>query len=112
MQIGNEWFVSLNYIGIASGVSSDTLKDTAHNQLLLKCKFSRKEIGINISHDSSKLFTTIPRTCSVVMGSAYLARYDVLDFHVESFSWHNHLQEQAWEKQKKEHVALDEKYML
>ena len=33
MQIGNEQFVAVHYIGVALGVSSDTLKDSVRNHL-------------------------------------------------------------------------------
>ena len=51
------------------------------------------------------MFTTIPGACRVILGSTHPDRYDVLDFLVER---HNHLQDQAWEAQKTEHVALDD----
>ena len=50
------------------------------------------------------MFTTIRGACRVILGSTHLDRYDVLDFIVER---HNHLQDQAWEAQKTEHVALE-----
>ena len=68
-------------------------------------KFSRKEINIDDSHDGSKLFTTIPGACRVILGSTHPDRHDVIDFLVER---HNYVQDQAWKAQKTRHVALDD----
>ena len=105
MQIGNEWFAAVRHIGIALDVSSDTLRGIIRNHLPQQYKFPRKQIGIDSSYDGSKLITTIPGACRVILGSTHPDRYDVLDFLVER---HNHLQDQAWEAQKTEHVALDD----
>ena len=95
----------MRHIGTALGVSSDTLNGIVRNHLSQKYKFSRKEIGIDSSYDGSKLFTTIPGVCRVVLGSTHPDRYDVLDFLVKR---HNHLQSKAWEAQKTEHAELDD----
>ena len=85
-------------------LSSDTLRGIIHNHLPQQYKFPRKQIGIDSSYDGSKLFTTIPGACRVILGSTHPDRYDVLDFLVER---HNDLQDQAGEAQT-EHVALDD----
>ena len=95
--IGNEWFVAVRHIAIALGVNSDTLKGIVRNHLPQQYKFSRKEIGIDSSYDGSKLFTTTTWACRVILGS-HPDKYDFLDFLVER---HNHLQDQAWEAQKR-----------
>ena len=92
-------------IGTALGVSSGTLKGIVSHHLLQQYKFSRKEIKIDVSYDGSKLITTIPGACRVILVSTRPDRHDVIDFLVER---HNHLQDQAWEAQKTEHAALDD----
>ena len=92
IKIRNEWFVSVRYIGIALGVSSDTLKGIVRHHLPQQYKLSIKEIGMNISYDGSNLFTTIPGACGVILGSKHPDRHDVIDFLVEK---HNHLQDQV-----------------
>ena len=67
-------------------------------------KVSRKEINIDDPYDGSKLFTTIPRTCRIILGSTHPDRHDVIDFLVER---HNYLQDQDWKGQKARDVALD-----
>ena len=94
IQIEDEWFVSVRHIGIASGVSSYTLKGIAHHHLSQQYKFSRKEIHIVDPYGGSKLFTTIPEAYRVILGSKHPDRHDVTDFLVER---HNYLQDQAWE---------------
>ena len=90
---------------IASGASPDTLKGIVHNNLPHQYKCSIKEIGISGSYYGSKFFTVIPRTCRLILVLIHCNRYGVLDFLVER---HKHLQDQAWEAQKTEHVALDD----
>ena len=94
---------------IASGASPDTLKGIVHNNLPHQYKCSIKEIGISGSYYGSKYFTLIPRTCRLILVlihcDKYGDRYGVLDFLVER---HKHLQDQVWEAQKTEHVALDD----
>ena len=68
-------------------------------------EFSRKEINIDDNYDGSKLFTTIPGACRVILGSTHPDRHDVIDFLVER---HNYLQDQAWKAQKIRHVALND----
>ena len=92
-------------IGTALGVSSGTLKGIVSHHFLQLYKFSRKEIKIDVSYDGSKLITTIPGVCRVRLGSTRPDRHDIIDFLVER---HNHLQDQAWEARKTEHVALDD----
>ena len=92
IQIGNEWFVAVRHIDIALGVNPDTLKGIVCNHLPQKYKFSRKLIGIDSSYDGSKLFTTIPGACRVILASTHPDKYNVLDFLVER---HNHVQDQA-----------------
>ena len=50
----------MHLIGIALGVTSDTLKSIARNHFPQQYKFSRKKIDIGISYDGPKLFTAIP----------------------------------------------------
>ena len=83
IQIGNKWFVAVRHVGIALGVSSDTLKGIVRNHLPQQYQFSRKETGLDSSFDGSKLFTTIPGACRVIIGSTHPDRYDVLGFIVE-----------------------------
>ena len=83
----NEWFVAVRHIGIPLGVISGTLKGIVRHHLSQQYKLSRKEIGIDSSYDGSKLFTTIPGACRVILGSTHPDKYDVLDFLVER---HNH----------------------
>ena len=71
IQIEAEWSVSVRHIDIVLGVSSDTLKGIVRNHLPLQYKFSRKEINIDDSYDGSKLFTTIPAACRVILGSTH-----------------------------------------
>ena len=71
IQIEDEWFASVRQIGIALGVSSDTLKGIVRNHLPQQYKFSKKEINIDGSYDDSKLFTTIPPACRVILGSTH-----------------------------------------
>ena len=105
IQIEDEWFVFVRHIGIALRVGPDTLKGRVRHYLPQQYKFSRKEININDSYDGSKLFTTIPGACRVILGSTYPDRHDVIDFLVER---HTYLQDQVWKAQKIRHVALDD----
>ena len=66
--IEDEWFVSVRHIGIVLGVGSDPFKGIGRHHLPQKYKLSRKEINIDDSYDGSKLFTTIPGTCRVILG--------------------------------------------
>ena len=104
IQIEDEWFVSVRYIGIALGVGPDTLKGIVGHYLPSQYKFSRKEINIGDSYDGSKLFNTIPGACRVILGSTHPDWHDVINFLLER---HNYLQDQAWKVQKTRHVALD-----
>ena len=104
IQTEDKWFVSVRHIGIALGVGPDTLKGMAHYHLPQQYTFSRKEINIDDSYDSSKLFTIIPGACRVIVGSTHPGRHGVIDFLVER---HNYLQDQALKAQKTRHVALD-----
>ena len=81
-QIEDEWFVSVHHIGIALGVGCDTLKGIVRDHLPQQYKFSRK-INIDDSYVGSKLFTTIPDACRVILGSDHPDRHDVIDFLVE-----------------------------
>lgn len=47
--LGNEWFVAVWHICIALVVCSDTLKGIVLYHIPQQCKFSRKEIDIDIS---------------------------------------------------------------
>ena len=105
IQIGNEWFVSVRSIGHALGVNRDTLKGIVRNHLPKQYKYSRKEIGIDTSYDGSKLFTTIPGACRVILGSTHPDRHDVLDFLIDR---HNFLQKEVWKSQKKAIPVLDD----
>ena len=96
-QIEDKWFVTVRHIGIALGVGSDTLKGIVRHHLPQQYKFSRKEINTDDSYDGSKLFTTIPDACRVILGSTHPDRHDVIDFLVER---HNYLQDQAWKHKK------------
>ena len=104
-QTGNEWLVPLHHIGIALGVGSDILKSIIRDHLPQQYKFSRKQIGIDISYDSSKFFTTVSEVCRVMLGSTHPDKYDFLDFLVER---HNNIQEQAGKHRKKStlHLAI------
>ena len=95
----------MRHIGIALGVSFDTLKGIVHHHLPQQYKFSRKEINIDDDYDGSKLFTTIPGAYRVIFGSTHPDRHDIIDFLVER---HNFLQDQAWKAQKISHVTLDD----
>ena len=97
--------MSVLCIGIALGIGSDALKGTVRHHLPQQYKFSEKEINIDDSYDGSKLFTTIPGSCKVILGSTHTDRHDVIDFLVER---HNCLQDQARKAQKTRHVALDD----
>ena len=103
IQTEDEWFVSVRHIGIALGDGPDTLKGIVHNHLPQQYTFSRKEINIDDSYDGSKLFTTIPGACRVILGPKHPDRHVVIDSLVER---HNYLQDQAWKAQKTRHVAL------
>ena len=105
IQIEDERFVSVCHIGIALGVSSGTLKGIVRHHLPQQYIFSRKEINIDDDSDGSKLFTTVPGACRVILGSMHPDRHDVVDFLVER---HNYLQDQVWKAQKIRHVTLIE----
>ena len=105
IQIEDERFVSVCHIGIALDVSSGTLKAIVRHHLPQQYKFSRKEINIDDDSDGSKLFTTIPGACRVILGSMHPERHDVVDFLVER---HNYLQDQVRKAQKIRHVTLDD----
>ena len=66
--IEDEWFVSVRHIGIVLGVGSDPFKGIVRHHLPQQYKLSRKEIIIDDSYDGSKLFTTVPGTCRVILG--------------------------------------------
>ena len=95
----------MRHIGVLLSISSDTLKGIVCDYLPQQYTFSRKETIIDTSYDGSKLFTTLPKACRVILGSTPLNRYDALDFLVKK---HNHLQDQSCEAQKKENMALDD----
>ena len=105
IQIEGKWFLSVRHIGIALGINSDILKGIVHHHLPQQYKISRKEINIDDSYDGSKLFTTIPGTCRVILCSTHPDQHDVIDFLIER---HNHLRDQAWKALKTRHVALDD----
>ena len=105
IQIEDEWFVSVRHIGIALGVGSDTVIGIVRHHLPRNYKLSRKEINTDDDYDDSKLFTTIPGACRVILGSKHPDRHDVIDFLVER---HNFVQDQAWKAQKTRRVALDD----
>ena len=105
IQIEDEWFASVRHIGIALVVSPDTLKGIVRNHLPLQYKFSRKEVNIDDDYDGSKLFTTMPGACRVILGSTHADRHDIINFLVER---HNYLQDQAWKAQKRRNVALND----
>ena len=71
MKIEDKWFVSVRHIGIALGVGSDTLKGIVRHHLPQQCRFSRKKINIDGSYGGSKLFTTTPGACRVILGSKH-----------------------------------------
>ena len=79
-QIQDKWFVSVRHIRIALGVGSDTLKGIVRHHLPQPYNFSRKEINIDDSYDGSKLFTTIPSACRVILGSTHLIEITLLIF--------------------------------
>ena len=85
-----KWFVSVHHIGIALGVSSDTLKGIVRHRLPQQYKFSRKEINFDDDCDGSKSFTTITGACRVILRSTHPDRHGVIGFLVES---HNYLQD-------------------
>ena len=101
--------MSVRNIGIALGVSPDTLRSIVRHRLPQQYKFSRKKLNIDDSYHCSKLFATIPGACGVILGSAHLDRHDVTDFSVGR---HNYLQDKAWKAQKIRHVALDDSIPL
>ena len=97
--------VAEHLIGIALGVSSNNLKGIVRHHLPQQYKFSRKKISIDVFHDGSKLSTTIPGACRAILASTNPDKYYVIVFLVER---HNHFQDQSWEVQKREYVALDD----
>ena len=72
--------MSVRHIGTALGVGSGTLKGIVRHHLPQQYKLSRKEINIDDSYDGSKLFTTIPGACRVILGSKHHDRHEVIDF--------------------------------
>ena len=80
IQIEDKWFVPVCHIGIALGVGSATLKGIVCHHLPQQYNFLKKEINIDDSYDGSKLFTTIPGTCRVILGSKHHDRHEVIDF--------------------------------
>ena len=105
IQIEGEWFMFVRHIGIALGVASNTLKGIVRHHLPKQYKFSRKEINIDDDYDGSKLFSTIPGACRVILGSTHPDRHELVNFLVER---HNYLQDRAWKVQKTRHVSLDD----
>ena len=65
IQLEDEWFVSVRHVGIALGISSNTLTGIVRYHLPQQYKFSKKEINIDDSYDGSRLFTTIAGACRV-----------------------------------------------
>ena len=84
--------MSVRYTDIALYLSSNILKRILCHHLPQQYKFSRKEIKIDDLYDGSKLFTTIPGACRVILGSTHPDRSDIIDFLVER---HNYLQRPA-----------------
>ena len=105
VKIEDGWFVSVRHIGIALPVSSDTLKGIVRHHLPQQHKFWRKDINIDDDYDGSKLFTTIPGACSIILGSTHTDRHDVIDFLVER---HVFYRIRSGNAQKIRHVALDD----
>ena len=95
--------MSVRHIGITLGVGSDTLKGIVRHHLPEQYKLN--EINIHDSYDGSKLFTTIPGACRVILGSTHPDQHNIINFLVDS---HNYLQDQAWKAQKTRHVELDD----
>ena len=85
IQIENEWLASV-HIGIALGVSSDTVKGIVRHHLPQQYKFSRKEINIDDPYDGS-----IDDPYDGILCSKHPAQHDVLNFLVER---HDYLQDQ------------------
>ena len=92
IQMKDDWFVSVRHIYITLGVSPDTLKGIVRHHLPQQYKFSRKEISIDDFYDSSKLFTTIPGACRVLLGSIH--------------------PDNVWKAQKTKHLAHDDSILL
>ena len=80
IQIEDEWFVSVHHIGISLGVGPDTLKGIVRYHLPPQYKFSRTEFNIDDPYGGSKLVTTIPLACRIILGSAHPDRHKVIDF--------------------------------
>lgn len=68
----------MHLIGIALGVTSDTLKSIARNHFPQQYKFSRKKIDIGISYDGPKLFTAIPGAYKVKLTLPQPDKYEYL----------------------------------
>ena len=88
----------MRHIRIALGVGPDTLKGVVRHHLPPQYKFSRKEINIDDPYDGSKLFSTIPGACRIILGSTHLDHHDVINLLVER---QNYLQHQVWKAQHK-----------
>ena len=78
IQIEDEWFVSVRHTSIILGVRSVALKGIVRNHLPAQYKFSKKEINIDDPYDGSKLFTTIPGACGVILGSTHPDLIDMM----------------------------------
>ena len=72
--------MSVHHIGISLGVGPDTLKGIVRYHLPPQYKFSRTEFNIDDPYGGSKLVTTIPLACRIILGSAHPDRHKVIDF--------------------------------
>ena len=106
IQIEDEWFVSVRHTSIILGVRSVALKVIVRNHLPAQYKFSKKEINIDDPYDGSKLFTTIPGACGVILGSTHP---DLIDMMLTIFLLRDIIYRIRLGKHKKtRHVALDD----
>ena len=105
IQVGDDCFVSIKKIGEALDMTHTNFKALVQNHLPEHLRMSRSYIGLDISYERSKIFTTIAGACRLILASKHPDRFEVLDFLLDR---HDQLQDELWKVTKVEPPTLDD----
>ena len=105
IQIGDDCFVSVKKIGEALEMKRTNFKALVQNHLPEHLRLSRSYIGLDISYERSKVFTTIAGACRLILASKHPDRFEVLEFLLNR---HDQLQDKLWKLTKVEPPTLDD----
>ena len=105
IQIRDDCFVSVKKIGEALEMPCANFKALVQNHLPKHLCLSRTFIGLDISYERSKTFTTIAGACRLILASKHPDRFEVLEFLLDR---HGQLQDDLWRVTKVEPPTLDD----